>query len=370
MCGATLVHGAESKSFAQCGTSVLPWRRCMLLSGPVQNSIAFGVGQQLSASNSVAEICIIGDGAEGLALANIAAAHGVLIYADGNVCAYPSLEELQVRDYEVRERGAQVGSARGKTRIDLRNVDRIDDLQNADGFVIAASSTKYGALIEKIAPALRDGQTICLTNAPLGAALEFKHLLRKNNIKRQLNLIEVGRIFDNARVESGVLLISGLRSRVSLCGLERNETRRGLPVATAVAGTIVPFSNVIERGLADAERILRPAILLSALLTGEAQLSLSPATIRILKAIDKEIQGLSKAFKCVVPSFTRSLADFSLSEGSALRHKPVSLEAAVKALGRGLLGLGGKTIGNPSEDKNAAYLNHYRTLLSQDICES
>jgi len=331
----------------------------VLLSGQVgQSSVAGGIGQLHSSANLLSEVCIIGDGAEALAVANLVSAHKVTVYADGVINSYPNLEQLQVREFEVRERGAAVCSQRGNTRMDLKNVDRVDDLRNTEGVVISAPITKYGAIVEKLKPALRDGMTICLINAPLGAGLEFRALLAKAKVKHQVNIIESGRLFDSARVESGVLLISGFRSKVSVCGLERNETRRGLPVASAVIEGIVPFSSVLERGLSDAERIIRPAILLSMLIADDMRLPLNQSVFKILHALDREIQGIAKAFQCVVPGFAKSLQDFSSSENGTGRLKASTLESSISALGSGLFGL--------TECSREVYTR----LLVDDICES
>ncbi len=331
----------------------------MFTSGQVAQNLAVGsVGHIANSTNQLAEVCIIGDGTEGLTLANLVNANKVVIYADGAVSPYPNLEQLQIREYEIRERGAAVSSQRGYTRIDVKNVDKVDELRNSEGLVISGSTTRYGAIIEKLASTFRDGLTVCLINAPLGAGLEFKALLGKHKVKRQINIIEAGRLFDSARVESGVLLVSGLRSKVSVSGLERNETRRGLAVASAVVRGIVPFSSVIERGLSDAERIIRPALLLSALIADDMSVSINSANIKILRALDREVQGLAKAFQCVVPEFLKSLQDFTFSDNSAGRHKSVSLDCALSALGSGLLG--------QCENSPKAF----SSLLSEDVCQS
>lgn len=331
----------------------------MFLSSPVaQNSVAGGIGQLHASTNLVAEMCIIGDGAEALALANLVSAHKVVVYSDGVINSYPNLEQLQVREFEVRERGAAVCSQRGNTRMDLRSIDRVEDLRSTEGIVIASPVTKYGAIVERLKPALRDGVTICLINSPLGAGLEFRALLNKAKVKHQVNIIEAGRLFDSARVESGVLLISGFRSKVSVCGLERNETRRGLPVASSVVDGLVPFSSVLERGLSDAERIIRPAILLSMLIADDMRLPLNQSVFKILHALDREIQGVAKAFQCVVPGFAKSLQDFTSSQNGTGRLKASTLESSISELGTGLFGL--------TECSREVYTK----LLIDDISES
>jgi len=357
-------HLLNRSQFLECVVSTAARGEFVLPTGQVSvNSVLGGLEAGLAGNKSIADLCIIGDGARALAVSNLVSSQKILIYSDSLVSQYPSLDKLQVREYEVRERGAGVGTARGAMRGDLRNSDRVDEIRKVDGIFIATDTTKYGAIIDNLASGFNDGQTVCLVDAPLGAALEFKHLLKTRRCNTQLNIIETGKIFDSAKVESNVLLISGLRNRISVCGLERNETRRGLAVAQALKGRLIPCSNVIERGLMDVERMIRPAILLPALLGLKKDAILEPAdlitpgSIKMLASVEAEVQQLAKAFQCVVPSFAKSLQDLAVPSGKQSTGNPyvasmkalfnsatggggrqVSLEDSLGALGSGLMG--------------------------------
>ncbi|MBX9691048.1 MAG: hypothetical protein K2Z81_01620 [Cyanobacteria bacterium] len=325
-------------------------------------SLGRGVEQRQIRQIPVSEMCIICDGAEGLALSNLVAADSVLLYRDGVVGKYPNLDELQAREFEVRERGAAVCSSRGNTRGDLRNGDDVEEIRKAEGILISLKTTKYGALIDRLGKAFRDGQTICLINAPLGASLQFRHLLNQADCDRKVNILETGKLFDLAKVESNTLLISGMRERVSVCGVERNETRRGLNIAQAIVDELVPSSNVIERGLADVERIVRPVLLLTALMSGKAhQISeipslLSPAVLRLLVAVEREVQMLAKCFQCVVPTFVRSLDEFA-GVGKRL-PRPESIDEALRSLGPALF------------SQLSDQTNSHAEMLAEDVCET
>lgn len=347
------------------------------------NSVLGGLETGLTGNKSLADLCIIGDGARALAVSNLVSSQKIRIFSDSFVSQSSSLDKLRVREYEVRERGAGVGTARGATRGDLQNGDRVDEIRNANGIYITADTTRYGAIIENLASGFADGQTVCLVDVPLGAALEFKHLLKTRRCNKQLNIIETGKIFDSAKVESDVLLISGLRNRISVCGLERNETRRGLAVAQALKGRLIPCSNVIERGLMDVERIIRPAILLPALLGLKKDATLEPAdlitpgAIRMLSSVEAEVQQLAKAFQCVVPSFSKSLQDLAVPSGKQSTGNPYV--ASMKALFNSATGGGGRP-GTSLEDSLGAlgsglmgYCNGstacFQDILIQDVLE-
>jgi opine dehydrogenase len=219
-------------------------------------------------------------------------------------------------EFEVRERGANVGLNRGSTQFARVSCDLALAVKGADGVIVTQRITEYGALVDRLATVMVNGQTVCLCNAPLGAALQFKQMMRRRNKELQLNIIEVGKLFDSARIEESVLLVSGRREKVSFCGNSRNETRRGLAIANAISEGLVPSSNVIERGLSEVERILRPVFLLFALLGGRAgELDnignlVNPGLTKLIVCLDSEIQALAKVYQVVVPSFLETLTHF------------------------------------------------------------
>jgi hypothetical protein len=117
-------------------------------------------------------------------------------------------------------------------------------------------------------------------------------------------------------MEDDVLAICGQREKVSFCGITRNETRRGLAMANAISQGLVPTSNVLERGLSEVEKILRPAFLLFALLGGRSEELdnianlVNPRLTKLIVALDNEIQTLAKIYHVVVPSFLETLTHF------------------------------------------------------------
>ncbi len=78
----------------------------------------------------------------------------------------------------------------------------------------------------------------------------------------------------------------------------------------------MPTSNVIERGLSEVERILRPVFLLFSLLGGRAsELDnignlVNPSLTKLIASLDSEIQALAKVYHVVVPSFLETLTHF------------------------------------------------------------
>lgn len=240
-------------------------------------------------------------------------------------------------------RNATVSDFRGSTNLVSAYGEPRQALKLVSGVVLSGPATEYGELLSQIAPHLQNGQTICLVNAPLGASLQVINLLRKVNCEAQVNILELGTLFDCVTVEGNILLIIGQRDNVSFCGNTRNETRRGISQAGAITKGLVPASNVIERGLSEVEKILRPAILLFGITGGrEGELDnitglLNPAVTSVLSGLDQEVQMIAKTFKCVVPSFSKSLRDFVMHGQTVDSPVPSSIEEALVHIGNSLL---------------------------------
>jgi hypothetical protein len=294
---------------------------------------------QSESAQSAQRMTVLIDGDSALAVSCLLAqnGHSVRLRAFSKAAAIP-------QEYEIRTRHASVGSFRG--RVPLTNIET--DLEKvfyeSDAIVISSLATEYGALVEKVVGKLRHQQTILLVNAPLGAGMQFAHAVKKTGADLQLNIVEMGTLFDCAKVEavSKVLLITGLRDNVSVSANKRNEMRRGLYVANAVARGLVPSSNSIERGLSDVERMLRPTLLVAGIIggrdvsLGNIQSWLNPALVSIVARLDAEIQGLARVFKCVVPSFSRALREFAINDPIAEKGAPVELEPLLLYLGQSM----------------------------------
>jgi hypothetical protein len=285
---------------------------------PAQTSFVASPQTQVPSSETF-ELCIICDGAVSIAAASILALSGQSVRLcpinESDKTLKSFIDRLPL-EFEMRDRGANVSSYRGKTNFGIVTPDLAVALKGAEGVIVAQPITEYGALADRLATVMTNGQTVILCNAPVGAGLQFKQLMRRRNEDLQLNIIEIGALFDCARIEGGVVLISGLREKVSFCGNTRNETRRGIAIANTISQGLVPTSNLIERGLSEVEKVLRPVFLLFALLGGRggelddiAKL-VNPSLTKLIIGLDSEIQSLAKAYHVVVPSFLETLTHF------------------------------------------------------------
>ncbi len=295
------------------------------------------VSVQAESAQATQRMTVLIDGDSALAVSCLLAQNGHSV----RVCAL-NKQSFIPKEYEIRSRHASVGSFRGRVPHANIETDLEKVFYESDAIIISSPATEYGALVEKIVGKLRHQQTILLVNAPLGAGMQFAQAVKNTGADLQLNIIEMGTLFDCAKVDSAVLLITGLRDNVSVSANKRNEMRRGLYVANAVAKGLVPSSNSIERGLSDVERMLRPTLLVAGIIGGRdvsldnIQSWLNPALVSIVSRLDAEIQGLARVFKCVVPSFSRALREFAVNDPIAAKSAPVELEPLLLHLGQSM----------------------------------
>lgn len=291
----------------------------MLVSPQSAQSQIPTASQVYAGSTSGAELCIICDGAPSLAVGSVLSqsGHKVRLWPIKETAKTLSAFMQRVPlEMEIRPRGSAAVAERARAAFSIVSHDPAVSLRGAEGVVVCQPLTEYGALVNLLSTQLINGQTVCLCNAPIGAALEFKQLMRRRNKELQINVIEIGNLFDCARLENGTLLISGQRDKVSFCGVTRNETRRGLSIANTISSGLVPTSNVLERGLSEVEHIIRPVLLLFALLGGrdrelnDLSTVINPTLTKLVASLDREIQSLARTFHVVVPGFFESLTHF------------------------------------------------------------
>lgn len=344
-----------------------------------QNTFAVAANQDRLGERT---FCIVGDSAASVAIASLLSVGREIqpasIWTNREISDIAEQRAISIpSEFEVRKRKSSVSCIRGGCDITTISGSPEETLKSARGVIVAAGATEYGVIATQLAPHLQDGQTVYLVGAPLCGGLQFASLLNSKRRKLQVDVVELGALFDSAHIESGVLLVSGVRDRVTICGNSRNATRRGMPLAAALCRGLVPTSNVIERGLGEVERILRPALLLVALMSGRDVNRLAslvnPQLVSVLAGLNSEVQQLAKVFKCVVPDFVTSIKDFVLSDVDDPRVASITnIEDAISFLGESLLGvLPGQSpiVVSSSGSDSLDDLDRWQELLKRDVTE-
>jgi hypothetical protein len=157
-----------------------------------------------------------------------------------------------------------------------------------------------------------------------------------------INIVEMDSLFDHAEKSADGLKLRGVRRRVNVSGRSRNETRRAMPLAAALSPGLLPASNLLERGLFDVGAIVRPVLVLSALMGGRIErLSnisdlLNRSNLSTITEIERELSKLTFVYKASLVDFTRSLREEARANSNFVPTKvpqATSSEALAEAVG-------------------------------------
>jgi hypothetical protein len=271
-------------------------------------------------------ICILGDQLHSLAIAGMLADRGA------NVNVVKASKRSKMAD---EKKPFNFRNARRKARASMPEAsnhrhsvaalkekvsESASDLAQAEFVILSGEIADYSGYLTLLRKHGRDGQSLVLLNAPIGAALQFGNMLRKSSIERKFNIVEIGSIFDNVQLEADELVVTSVKCRAGIAGKTRNQLRNCMHLDAYLPAELIPASNVLERGFCETERLLRPALLSFALLGGrggsaamKARLGTSSirslAVINVLEKLEREICCLASAFKSVPPSLLIALEE-------------------------------------------------------------
>jgi hypothetical protein len=287
---------------------------------------------------TAAELCIIGDGIEALALSALYSAHTAAPQAAGAGASagnapsirllggvvpphiefsslLSTIDKIVTGQVKAQHVPNSVNLADKSLRVSAKSFEPGECLEGVSQIILSCPATAYGAVADKIAPYLHEGMTIALIGTPLFGAFQFDCHLRQLRPDLIINLVELDSLFDHAEKSADGLQLRGLRRRVNVSGRSRNETRRAMPLAAALSPSLLPSSNLLERGLFDVGAIVRPVLVLSALMGGRIErLSnipdlLNRSNLSTLTEIERELSKLTFVYKASIVDFTRILRE-------------------------------------------------------------
>lgn len=255
------------------------------------------------------DVDIISGGVESLAIAALLSARGRSVGFAREGFSMP--EQLVVRGESTNYRAGRLQN--GKQ-------DATDPLysRRPDIMVLTARAVDYPQALDMVAERLAPGQTVFITDAPMGTAFELSTKLFKLRKRMAVNIVEMGPLFDECYFEGRVLEIIGPKEQVSICGRSVNETRTCMPLGRQMFSGLVPASNILERGLGDMARLLQPALQLFLIQRqpqakqAEPLSELRKSEEDTLNKLETEIQTLGKVFNVNVQE--RNILSFDCSD--------------------------------------------------------
>ncbi len=236
-------------------------------------------------------------------------------------------------EIDVWPRGEVALPDRSALKFEITSTNIRGGLEQADSVLISCADIRYSDIAAGIAGTVIDRQVVFLLDAPLGAALQFKKLLEHGGRQTFPAIVEMSCLFDRVRIDSSTLLAYNPRPRVSICGLSRNDTRRGLELADRWWRGLVPASNILERGLADIECFIRPVLRLFYLAAGAVSRYsdlINDQLVAIISALCLEVNTVARSYALPVHNPGKFLRDYCGATGHTFKELLNCLEEGLK----------------------------------------
>lgn len=265
------------------------------------------------------EIDIVSTGVESLAVAALLSSRGRGIRFKHEQMSLP--ERLSILGNSVSYKAGRLGNGQNGP------AGSSSFSQSCDLMLVCGKAGDYKQALHTVAELLYPGQTVFVVDAPFGTAFELSYLVFKQRKRMAVNILEMGPLFDECKLEAGNMEISGLRDQVAICGRSVNETRCGLATGRELFSGLVPASNVLERGLSDSAHIMAIALRLfhvNGLKEGRSTKIAGVGDEAVLEKMRSEIAALGKVYNVHVPE--RSVVPVQFSNNLEHEKKELARE--------------------------------------------
>jgi len=185
----------------------------------------------------------------------------------------------------------------GFGRLRLVTSDMREALEQPRIAMVVVPATAHADVARKMAPHLKDGQTVVLHPGRTGGSLEFYHVLRQSGCQADVTIAEAETLVYAARSEGPAQVrVFRIKEAVPLAALPATRTRSVLQALSPAFPQFIDGLSVLHTGTNNMGAIFHPAL---ALLNagrieseqGEFQFYLdgvTPSVALVLQALDRE----------------------------------------------------------------------------------
>lgn len=236
---------------------------------------------------------IVGAGNGGKAMA----AHLALLGADVALWnrTFSHIEAIHLRGGVELE--SYPGGPCGFGQLRLVTADMGEAIADAEVIMVVVPSSAHADVALKMAPHLKDGQTVILHPGRTLGAIEFDAVLRRNHCTADVNLAETETFIYASRSEGPAQArIFRIKDAVPLAALPATRTRQVLEQIHGAYPQYIDGINVLQTGLNNMGAIFHPALTL--LNSGWIEATngdfefyidgVTPSVARVLEVLDRE----------------------------------------------------------------------------------
>ncbi|MEW6506789.1 MAG: NAD/NADP octopine/nopaline dehydrogenase family protein [Bacteroidota bacterium] len=189
----------------------------------------------------------------------------------------------------------------GKINITTTNIEEaIDDV---DIIMVVVPATGHGYLAEKCAPFLKDGQMIVLNPGRTFGAIEFKQILKKNNCKADVVVVEAQTfIYASRTMGPAQSKIFRIKNSIPVASIRAHLIPEVLKKLRIAYPQFVAGDNVLKTSLDNIGAVFHPTlcVLNAGWIEDEADFQfymqgITPSTALILEKVDSERVSVAEA---------------------------------------------------------------------------
>lgn len=241
-------------------------------------------------------ITVVGAGNGGQAIAGYCAMQG------HRVCLFNrSLNKLGTLVHKKKIR--LYGAIEGSGLIDVITDDIQKAVTFADIIMVTTTANAHRDLALLMAPYLQKDQVVVLNPGRTGGVFEFRKIIADFQNLPHFYLAEAQTlIYACRKKEEGLVHIIGVKNKVLLSGINREETLHVIEVLSDIYSCFVPAQNLLQTSLENIGAIFHPCVVLfnaAAIERGNSfyfYREMTPQIAQFIQLIDKERIAVGKAF--------------------------------------------------------------------------
>jgi len=217
------------------------------------------------------------------------------------------------------------GAIEGFGKIELVTNDIELAIKGADIIMIATTANAHKDIAKKMCPFLKSGQSIVLNPGRTCGSIEFRNVLKENNVDENIYVGEAQSLVFACRKEGeGIVNIIGMKKMVMFSAYPSSDTNHIMLLLSQLFDCFIPVQNVLLTGLENIGAIFHPAIVLFNAAAIERKnmfyfyQDMTPTIASFLQRLDEERLRVGSAFDMDLIHANNwiSTAYSMLSEGS------------------------------------------------------
>ena len=200
-------------------------------------------------------IAVLGAGNGGQALAGYLSSKGFSV-------ALYNRSEKRIKRVKVNGGINLSGLFKGFAGLEIITTDIKKAIEDVDLIMVVLPAQAHRFIAKTCAPHLSDEQIIVLNPGRTGGALEFRNILKKNEVKERIYLAEAQSFLFVSRVIGSKVKVLGVKNSVPVAALPSSYTKKVINELKNLHESFKEAKNVLETSLNNIGAIFHPSTMI------------------------------------------------------------------------------------------------------------